>query len=107
MKIDDLFFTHKSVAQPLNHGAEVQLGDSYFIFLLPKNAQSNHLNPIYQEEDEKEIELRKKKLNEKFPSEESNSFEKPTLSYATMMYEIYFKKFILEHKHFLNNQIND
>jgi hypothetical protein len=83
MKIDDLFFTHKSVPQPLNHGSEVQLGDSYFIFLLPKDSQSNHLNPIYQEEDKKEIELRKKKINSEENSQ--NTFEKPTQSYATMM----------------------
>jgi len=96
MKISNQLFTHKSVPQPLNHGSEVQLGDSYFIFLLPKDTIQFHLDPIFEEENEEEIKKRKQKNtiesssltssnNSSIISKNQIPFEKPTESYSTMM----------------------
>eukprot|EP01080_Neovahlkampfia_damariscottae_P005923 gene5923-9753_t len=86
MKINDQFFTHKSVAQPLNHGAEVQLGDSYFIFLLPVNAVQNfYLEPIFEEKNEEEIKKRTAQLSNSGIILNETVHEKPTENYSSMI----------------------
>lgn len=75
MKVDNKYYTSKSTAVPLHHGSEVQIGDSFFIFLLPKGKISNFMNI----EDE-EIQTKVSK-----PSLEHIFYEKPTFSYATMI----------------------
>lgn len=77
IKVDNKNYTSKSPPIPLIRGSEVQIGDSFFIFLLPKGNFSNFMN-ITQEDDEVTTTFNKSSI-------ENVLYEKPSFSYSTMI----------------------